>query len=741
MSSISEPVIRVDATAKSLGTARYLGDVDMPGVQWARLLLSSEPHARIKSIELPVLPEGYTVVDHRDVPGANRVPIITDTWPLFPVDTVCHIGQPILVIVGRDLDVLDRLIRGCRVAYEPLKPILGIDEALAAGEEARFVTYSLDRGDWQAGPSDLCETIETTAQEHVYMEPQAMAAYPERKRMTIAGSMQCPYFVRNAVSAILGVPGEQVRVIQSTTGGGFGGKEDYPSLLGGLVAVAARKIGAPVRIVLDRAEDMVITTKRHPTRIEFASRLHPPAGGDAAPGVAATTVTIDLDGGAFEGLSATVLQRAMFSATGVYRIPAASVDGRAHRTNVVPFGAFRGFGSPQAFFAVEMHMSHLARLCGEDPLTFKRRHLLRQGDLTITGGTLRDPILMDEMIDALVAESDYERKAAEYASNAAGLSMAAQPATATVRRGIGVSLFSHGCGFTGNGERDIIRARVALNLEDDGRVTILAANVEMGQGAETTLRKIVADTMALPLERVDYSEPDTDRVPDSGPTVASRTVMVVGGLLQKAAVELKERIEAAGPNSLAPGERRVEATYVQPPEIEWDQETFSGDAYPAFSWGVNIVEVEVDCLTWSVTPLEIWTAYDIGRAIDTRIVEGQVHGGVVQGLGYALCEELQFKAGRPMQATMTDYVIPGSLDIPPIHVRLFDNPYHNGPFGAKGAGEIPLTGVAPAVADAVERAIGQSVYRIPLTPEYVRSRAAVHNRGTESEPGDNHDTD
>jgi CO/xanthine dehydrogenase Mo-binding subunit len=201
--------------------------------------------------------------------------------------------------------------------------------------------------------------------------------------------------------------------------------------------------------------------------------------------------------------------------------------------------------------------------------------------------------------------------------------------------------------------------------------------------------------------------------------------MVVGGLLQKAARDLKARLETAGPAALGPQENRVEASYEQPPEIEWDQETFSGDAYPAFSWGVNIVEVEVDTLTYEITPIEIWTAYDIGRAIDTRIVEGQVHGGVVQGLGYATCEAMEFADGRPLQATMTDYVIPGTIDVPPIHVELFDNPYAYGPHGAKGAGEIPLTGVAPALAHAVEEAIGTRVTRIPLTPEYLRTVAGA----------------
>ncbi|MCK4515039.1 MAG: molybdopterin-dependent oxidoreductase, partial [Spirochaetaceae bacterium] len=386
--------------------------------------------------------------------------------------------------------------------------------------------------------------------------------------------------------------------------------------------------------------------------------------------VQSTCADIRLDGGAFEGLSSTVLQRAMFSASGVYRVPEISVRGRAYRTNVVPYGAFRGFGSPQAFFASEMHMCHLARKHGEDPLSFKRRHLLQQGDRTITGGILRDPMKMEEMIHSAVTQSEYDRKRAEY-EQGAGIT----------RRGIGVSLFNHGCGFTGSGERDIIKARVKLRSHADGKIEVLCSNVEMGQGAETTLRKIVAVTLGTAIGNVVFQNPDTDQVPDSGPTVASRTVMVVGGLLHKTALKLKD---AGPPRPGRPVE--VEANYEQPPEIEWDQSTFTGDAYPAFSWGVNIIEIELDLLTFTIRPLTVWAIYDIGTAIDERIVIGQIHGGIAQGIGYGSTELLEVRDGAFQQRTMTDYVIPGPLDIPEMHVELVSNPYHGGPFGAKGVG-------------------------------------------------------
>ncbi|MFW5884095.1 MAG: xanthine dehydrogenase family protein molybdopterin-binding subunit [bacterium] len=719
MSTISRGVPRVDARAKTSGEARYLADEPIEDVLTAGLVLSEHAHARLVSVEPPPLPDGYVAVDHRDVPGRNAVSMINDGWPLFPESTVEYAGEPIALIAGPDPAVVRRLVDATSVVVDELPAVLGFDAAEAADTPAVFVEYALHGAPYgaaagAAAPS-LTETFETGAQEHVYLEPQAMAAWFEDGRITVRGSMQCPFYVRKALTTIFGWSEDRIRVVQTATGGAFGGKEEYPSVLAGYVALAAWKSGRPVRLILDRGEDIRITTKRHPSRTTFTSSV----GDDGC--LRSTSVDLRIDGGAYEGLSSTVLQRAMFSANGVYRVPRIDVRGRAYRTNAVPSGAFRGFGSPQAFFAVEMHMSHLARRLGEDPLAFKRRHLLRRGDRTITGGLLRDPVLMEEMIERAVEASEYARKRPEYESAraaASGSRGAGGRRDTTVRRGIGVSLFNHGCGFTGSGERDIIKARVRLRAAPGGEVEILCANVEMGQGALTTLRKIVAETLDIGLDRVVFENPDTDRVPDSGPTVASRTSMIVGGLLERAARKL---IAHGWRDSTETME--VEVEYEQPEFIEWDQDRFAGDAYPAFSWGVNIVEIEVDTLTYEIRPISVWAVYDIGEAIDERVVAGQVHGGITQGLGYATCESLEMGPRGFAQASMTDYVIPGPLDVPQINVDLVSNPFAYGPYGAKGAGEIPFTGAAPALADAVECALGVTVSRIPMTPEYLEGVA------------------
>jgi CO/xanthine dehydrogenase Mo-binding subunit len=279
--------------------------------------------------------------------------------------------------------------------------------------------------------------------------------------------------------------------------------------------------------------------------------------------------------------------------------------------------------------------------------------------------------------------------------------------------GIGVSIFNHGCAFTGSGERDIIKARVGLRGQADGRVRILSAGVDIGQGLSTTFRKIVAHGFGIPPGDVLFDQADTDLVPDSGPTCASRSIMIVGYLLQEAAKKLKA--------SWKPGTDREEwQEYSHPPHLSWDAQSFQGDAYPTYGWGVNVIEVRVDPLTCETEVLDVWTSYDVGYPVDRLIVEGQAHGGMSQALGYALLEKLEQRDGVFLQGTMADYCIPTSLDFPPVRTELVENPYPFGPSGAKGSGELVFDGGAPALAAAIQQAIGAEVRDIPLTPELLR---------------------
>lgn len=700
---IDTSIRRPDAPSKSSGTERYVGDMSLPGMIYARTVCSDRARADILSISVPDLPEGYVTIDRHAVPGINRIDKSDGDWPILADDRVNYRGEPILLIAGPDRGVLDDLVSEVRIEYRDIPPMSTIEESETGaaepifGRDNLFADYHITKGAPEESFANATEVFEGTyrtgAQEQAYMEPQGMVGHIDGGIVTVYGSMQCPYYVHHALMQCFGVPEKGVRVVQTSTGGAFGGKEDYPSVIACHAALAARVSGRPVKIVYDRSEDILMTPKRHPSRTVIRTAL------DAAGNILGHDIDIALDGGAYSGLSAVVLQRSLFASCGVYAVDHLKLRGRALATNNVPKGAFRGFGAPQAFFAMEAHMERLADHLGVDPADFKMRYFLEQGDSTVTGGTIAHPALLKEMTEHVIKVSSYREKRKQYAEGGSN-------------RGIGITFVYHGCGFTGSGEQEIIKGRVKLVKNDDGTVDILAANTEMGQGFQTAARKIVAETLDLPIEAVRYDNPDTARVPDSGPTVASRSVMIVGGLLARAAADLKPRLDK-------PGRQEAEAVYKQPPGVVWNQDTFEGDAYPAYSWGVAVLEVETDPVTFEIRPVKAWTAFDVGKAIDERIVIGQVEGGMVQSIGWGSLEVLEERDGGVRQGNFTDYIIPGTLDVPEIDTRLFDNPYEYGPFGAKGAGELTFIGGAPVLLSAVRNALNVDAVRIPLSPEYL----------------------
>lgn len=699
---ISVPVRRADVSEKLLGTACYIGDMKIPDMLYAKTLRSTEPRARIIKVRYPEMPLGYYVVDRRDVPGRNIIKMIIDDQPYFAEDIVNYIGEPIALIVGPDKAVINELIAKTSIEYEKIKPIFSINEGLEIitpiyGANNSFAEYRLKKGDLKearAKAKYVCEdTYETGYQEQFYMEPQGVIAEYKEGKAIIYGSIQCPYYVKNAVVDCLGCEPDKVRIVQATTGGAFGGKEDYPSLLAGQAICAAIKVNKPVCLLLERDEDLEVTTKRHPSRIKIKSFI------DEGHKVLGMEVEIVLDAGAYAGLSGVVLQRAMFAIAGVYNIENLKIKGRAIATNKAVSGAFRGFGSPQAFFAIEMHMENIAKKLQLNPLEFRLSNILKQGDKSTTGGVFRDKILLNEMVARVIEMSNYTEKKKSYHEH-----------HSKKRSGLGLSMFFHGCGFTGNGERDHIKGKARLLKDEEDRVEILIANVEMGQGAGTTMRKIVSRALDIPIDRVLFKNPDTDRVPDSGPTVASRTTVIVGRLVYDAAMELKSKWQ---PGIL----QQAEVEYQYPEGYQWDNDNFSGDAYTSYSWGVNVVEVEVDTITYESEIKGVWAVFDIGKSIDDRNVRGQIDGGIVQGLGYGGMEVMENTGGRFKQRTSADYIIPTAMDIPVIESELMCEPYSAGPFGAKGLGELSLVGSPIAYAMAVEDALGIRINSIPIRPE------------------------
>lgn len=693
MEKISQFAKKKDHETKITGRALYVDDHVIDGMLYGRLLRSAKARARISAIHLPGLPEGYFVVDRNDITGANQVHIVQDDTPVYAADTVEYVGDPILMVVGPELTEVERIRNEIVIVYEELTAVLDMQKS-----DTIFFHYNYEKGNIEQALAEadsvFVETFQTGYQEQAYLETQGMIAYPHDGRMTVRGSMQCPYYVHGAVAKALGYAGKDVQVIQDVTGGGFGGKEAYPSILACQVAVAAKKANKPVKVVFERREDMEFTSKRHPSISTYKVAVK---NGE----ITGMDIDVTYNSGAYTTLTPVVLQRGLISSSGVYRIDNLRVTGRAVKTNTVPCGAFRGFGAPQTFFAVEMMMGHVARKLGIEALELKERYMVRQGDATSTSGKYHFHVPLPEMIARMDELTGYRSKRKQY-----------QQQTGRYRKGIGLSLFFHGCGFTGSGERDLIKAVARIRKNTDETVEILTSNTDMGQGLKTTFCKIVADTLGIPYEQVYIDNPDTDLVPDSGPTAASRSLMVVGGLLQKAARRLKD--------NWRPGEEQLmEERFVEPDFIiPFTLDKFKGDAYPTYSWAVNVIEVEVDTLTAAAKVVGAWGIFDVGVPIDMNIIQGQMQGGFLQGIGYASMEQMDYNdKGMIRNNSFSDYIIPTAVDIPNLVTEIMNNPYTDGPYGAKGAGELPTVGAAPAYVEAMENALGANFTKIPITAE------------------------
>lgn len=697
MQNISQPVVKKDHESKITGRAIYVSDYHDDNILTGKFLRSTLAHAKLVSVDVPPLPDGYCYVDKTDVPGDNNVNIVKDDTPVFARDTVEYIGEPIGMIVGPEESEVDHILSKIKVSYEELEPVLDIRKA-----DTVFFDYEFGKGDMEKAFAEADKIYEeeftTGYQEQAYMEAEGMIAEPEKDgKMLIHGSLQCPYYIHGAIMRALACGPDQIHIKQDATGGAFGGKEDFPSILGCQVAVAAKKANAPVRCIFGRREDMEFTTKRHPSLCTYKVAVK-----DGH--VTAMDIDVKFNGGAYTTLSAVVLQRGIICADGIYNIENLHVRGKALKTNTAPTGAYRGFGAPQTFFAVEMMMDHIAMDLGIDSLKFKELHMVKQGDATSTSGKYHFPVPVPAMLDEVDRVCDLRRKHEEYA----------KPQTGRYRRGMGISMHFHGAGFTGSGERDIIKAVCRLHKYPDGKVEILASNGEIGQGLLTTFPKIVAHELNLPLDQVTYTYPDTARVPDSGPTVASRSLMVVGELLRRCAIKLRSQWKD--------GEDQIVEEHFKEPDfvIPFYLDKFQGDAYPTYAWGVNAVEVEVDTYTGLTKILGAYGNFDVGTPIDYNIVMGQMEGGFLQGIGFASIEQMDYdNKGRIRNNSFTDYLIPTSADVPNMKCMLHVEEYPDGPYGAKGAGELPLVGVPAAYVEAVEQALGHGVKlsHVPFTAE------------------------
>jgi CO/xanthine dehydrogenase Mo-binding subunit len=726
---VGASVPRMEGRAKVTGEARYVDDMVLPNMLHGATVRSRIPRGKIKQITFGpgINWNEFTIVTPKDIPGQNCIALIEDDQPCLADGTVNHPEEPLFLLAHPDRHLLPKAVEAVSVEYEPLPAIFSMEESETAqqiiwGADNIFKTYLIEKGDvdsiWQNADHIVEAEYTTGAQEQLYIENNGMiAAFDPQQGLTVWGSLQCPYYIHKALMKLFDLPADRVRVVQMETGGAFGGKEEYPSMIAAHAALLAMKSGKPVKIIYDRMEDMAATTKRHPSRTRHRTAVTKDGK------ILAGEIDFTIDGGAYKTLSPVVLSRGAIHAGGAYYWPSVRIRAKAVATNAPPHGAFRGFGAPQSLFALERHMDRIAQVVGLSPVEIRRRNFLKPGQTTTTGQIVKEEIDLGKLLDRALELSAYHAKKEKFAR---------ENQQTEHKKGIGIAAFLHGAGFTGSGER-FLGSVVGVEAIADGSLRILVSSTEFGQGTNTVLCQIVAEALGLRYEDVGIAQPDTHEVPNSGPTVASRTVMVVGKLVQSAAVGIRKTLIASGmlSDSYTPedfraacrtyvakhGKIRSLAQYEQPEGIFWDDEKYRGEAYAAFAWAVYVAEVTVDLTTYGVTVNDFVALQEIGKVLHPVLAKGQIIGGVAQGIGFALYEKVIWKNGRMQNGQMTNYIMPTSADLPPIRVYFEELGNVHGAYGAKGIGELPMDGPAPAIVNAIEDALQISFRSIPLLPE------------------------
>src|SRR4051812_9783343 len=520
MPTVGQSVTRKDGTGKATGAALYADDIVFPGMIHGRTIRSTVARGTLKSARVKGDVPGLIVCDYRDIPGRNVCYLIEQDQPFLVEKDIRHQAEPILLLAHENRDTLNAV--EVDVKLDKLEPLFDPGKS-----DASFKQIDIVKGDVDAALKTADVVIEGTyrtgLQEHVYIEPNGVIAVPEKGGVAVYGSMQCPFYVLKALRSMLG-DHMHIRVVQTETGGGFGGKEEYPSMLAGHACLLALKSGKPVKIIYDRVEDMIATTKRHPSIVKHRTGVMKDGR------IVAMDVDVLMDGGAYSTLSAVVLSRGSIHAAGPYRCDNTRIHARAVATNTPPNGAFRGFGAPQTEFAVEVQVERIAEALGMDPVTIRELNALRPGDTTATGQTLREDCSAHLVLDEAVKRTDFRKK---------------RDAWRGTNKSIGLALFFHGAGFTGSGERHL-NSKARLDLTEAG-VRIAVGSTEIGQGTRTMHAQIVADALGVPYDIVEVAQPDTSKVADSGPTVASRTCMVVGKILDECAQEMREKLGTMTP--------------------------------------------------------------------------------------------------------------------------------------------------------------------------------------------------
>ena len=747
---VHQPSPRVDALDKVRGAARYVDDLEFPGMLHCKVVTSEHAHAEVVSIDTSAASRAdgvFAVLTGKDIPGENQIGVSSADQPLLALTRVRMMADRLAIIAADTPEHALAAARLVKVLYRPLPVVTDVELALTPGAapiheagnllaKKQVIKGDMAKG-WAASKFLVEKTYSTGYQEHAYLENNGVVAVPEQDgALTVHASAQCPFYIQKAVARVLAKDLASIRCVQTTTGGAFGGKEDYPSEPAACAALLAHHTGRPVKLVYDRGEDIRWSSKRHPMKVRHK------LGVDAEGVITACAITLFCDAGAYNGLSAVVAERANATAVGPYRAPHVQVDTFVVYTNNLFGGAFRGFGSPQVTFAMEAQLDEAAAAVGISPAEIRRRNLLRKGDATATSQVLPESVGALACLEQAVERSRYEQKRAQLA--------AFNQTSRFIKKGIGIGCCMYGCCLHAGGQF-LEGSGSLLHVRPDGSVNVAIGGTELGQGAFTVMAQLTAEALGCALPSVRVMPVSTDAVPDSGPTVASRTTVMSGNAVLDAARKLKERMVEVAAQKLmvSPEKVRVEggeftseagglvrlsfaqvakACYERkvnlsaegwfaPPRKEWNEAMGVGEAYSVYCFATQIAEVTVDLRSGRVTVEHVTAAHDVGRAINPSMLTGQIEGGVVQGLGYALMEELKVEGGKCLNPNFTDYLIPSAVDAPTVESILVEDPWSIGPYGAKGVGEPALIPIAAALANAVSFACAHRFTHIPLTPE------------------------
>ena len=739
---------RVDALGKVTGRAKFAADYNAGHQLYGKVLRSAYPHARILGIDTAKARqlEGVeTVLTAQDIPGEKVIGIVVKNQAILAVDKVRYLGDGLALVAARTREIAEAAVKLIKVDYEPL-PVVSDPEAVLApdapkihGEDNTFVHHKVRKGDVAKGFAQADFIIErkfrTPCIEHSYLEPEAVLAEPaEHGGVVITGSIQNLFSSRRSVAAALKLDLNRVEVIQATLGGSFGGKDEVMTSMCCRAAMLALATGKPVKMVNTREESMLESYKRHPYVLYYKW------GAKKDGSITAMDIRCIADGGAYASMSPFVTWRSVVQATGPYYCENVKTDVFAAYTNNNYTGAMRGFGSPQVNFAIEAMMDELGVKVGKDPLEIRLQNGFKDGAVTATQQRLTHKVSLMEVLTKATEAADFKAKWNKYRTAPA----------APKKLGIGLACSYRGVSL---GAEGVDAAGAIVSVQTDGSVIVSSGITDMGQGAQTQMSQIAAEVLGISMDRIRFLNTNTSRVPDSGPTVASRGTIMGGSAAKKAAEIVRATLLGVGAEMVrlaadkceladnylvekTSGKRLASFTELaaecfrrgkamhalgwhKAPHTSWHEEEGKGDAYFTFVYAANVAEVEVDTETGKVDVLGFVSCHDVGRAINRNAVLGQFYGGVAMGLGYGLLEEFDYEDAVPKQLNFDEYLIATSMDVPPIKAIIVENEDAAGPFGAKSIGEPTNELAAPAIVNAIYNATGKRICEIPATLERV----------------------